>query len=227
MAENKEEPVIDVQSALSKSESFVEDNKKSLLMILGGLAVLVAIWIGYREFLYKPDVAEAEEAIFQAEEYFGMDSLNLAINGDGTNLGFLDVLDKYGNTPSGNLCHYYLGVCYFQQGKYAEAEEELSSFDPKGILSGAVMNSLMGDCKMELGKTEEAIDFYLKGANIDRNEMTTPITLMKAGKAYEELGKFAEAVGLYEQIRSEFPESNEGKEIDKYIAYAKVKAGIE
>ena len=80
---------------------------------------------------------------------------------------------------------------------------------------------------MEQNKTEDAVDYYLKAANIDRNEMTTPIALMKAGKAYEELGKFAEAVGMYEQIRNEFPESNEGKEIDKYIAYAKVKAGIE
>ncbi|MCC7303125.1 MAG: tetratricopeptide repeat protein [Bacteroidia bacterium] len=227
MADNKEEPVVDIQGALSRSEQFVESNKKSLLLILGGVVALVAIWFGYRKMIYEPDVAAAEEAVFMAEEYFAVDSLNKAINGDGTNLGFLDVLDKYGSTPTGNLCHYYLGVCYFQQGKYEEAVEELSGFDPKGVLSGSVVNSLLGDAHMELGKTEEGIDFYIKAANIDRNELTTPIALMKAGKAYEDLGKFAEAVNLYEQIKLEFPDSNEGKEIDKHLAYAKTRAGIE
>lgn len=227
MAENKEEPVVDVQGALSKSEAFVESNKKSLAVILVIVVVLVGTWIGYREIIYKPEVQEAEEAIFMAEEYFGMDSLEKAVNGDGTNPGFLEVLEDYSGTPSGNLCHYYLGVCYFQQGKYEDAIEELSSFDPKGVLSGAVVNSILGDAHMETGKTKEAIDYYLKAANIDRNEMTTPITLMKAGKAYEDLGQFADAVGLYEQIRNEFPESTEGKEIEKHIAYAKTKAGLE
>lgn len=227
MAENKEEPVVDVQGALSRSEAFVETNKKSLLVIFAIIVVLVGTWIGYREIIYKPQVLEAEEAVFQAEEYFAMDSLEKAINGDGTNPGFLEVLEDYSGTPTGNLCNYYLGVCYFQQGKYEDAIEYLSSFDPKGIMSGSVVNSLLGDAHMELGKTKEAIDLYLKAANIERNELTTPITLMKAGKAYEDLGQFTDAVGLYEQIRNEFPESNEGKEIDKHIAFAKTKAGLD
>jgi len=43
---------------------------------------------------------------------------------------------------------------------------------------------------------------------------------MKAGMAYEELGNYEKALSLYKRIKEEFPRSNEGREIDKYIAYA-------
>ncbi len=44
--------------------------------------------------------------MFKAEEYYRMDSLNLALNGDGQNLGFLKVIDRYGGTDAGNLADF-------------------------------------------------------------------------------------------------------------------------
>jgi hypothetical protein len=43
---------------------------------------------------------------------------------------------------------------------------------------------------------------------------------MKAALAQEELGKFEDAVKLYERIKKEFSESQEARDIDKYIARA-------
>jgi hypothetical protein len=48
---------------------------------------------------------------------------------------------------------------------------------------------------------------------------------MKAAMAYEELGNFEKALTLYKKIKDEFPRSNEGREIDKYITYAEGKLG--
>jgi tetratricopeptide (TPR) repeat protein len=227
MADNKEEPIVDVQGALTRSESFLEENKRSILTILAAIVGLVVIWFGYRELIYKPDVQVAEEEMLYAEKYFALDSIDKAMNGDGVNKGFIDIADEYSNTPSGNLAKYYLGVCYFQKGQYQETIDNLKDFDPKGLLVGPVANSLLGDAYMELGETETAVEYYLRSANMDRNDLTTPFVLFKAGKAYEELGKYNEAIGVYEQIRTEFPDSEEGKNIDKYLAYAKTMAGVQ
>jgi TolA-binding protein len=48
--------------------------------------------------------------------------------------------------------------------------------------------------------------------------------MLKAAELLESTGKSAEALKIYETIKQKFPESNEGRNIDKYIARAKVKA---
>lgn len=45
---------------------------------------------------------------------------------------------------------------------------------------------------------------------------------MKAGMLYESDGKWADALKLYERIQDKYPESNEGRSIDKYIARVKL-----
>jgi len=42
---------------------------------------------------------------------------------------------------------------------------------------------------------------------------------MKAAMAYEELGKLDKSLEIYKRIKEEYPRSNEGREIDKYISY--------
>jgi len=49
--------------------------------------------------------------------------------------------------------------------------------------------------------------------------------LFKAGRAYELSGKFQNAADVYEMIRSQYPSSNEGRTIEKYISRAKALAG--
>ncbi|MEZ4998870.1 MAG: tetratricopeptide repeat protein [Bacteroidales bacterium] len=54
------------------------------------------------------------------------------------------------------------------------------------------------------------------------NSFLSPIFLMKAGMLHETNGKWADALKLYERIQDEYPESNEGRSIDKYIARVKL-----
>ena len=50
----------------------------------------------------------------------------------------------------------------------------------------------------------------------------SPICLKKAGLAYEEKQNYADAIKIYERIRNEYAETTEGREMDKFIARAKV-----
>ena len=51
-----------------------------------------------------------------------------------------------------------------------------------------------------------------------KDTFNAPIFLMKAGIAYEELGKYKEALEVYKNIQTNFSESREGRNIEKYIA---------
>lgn len=227
MAEIKEDPIVDFQEKLSRTELYIEENKKSLAIILGSILLLVAAYFGWKKLYKEPLEAEAQGKLFMAERYFEKDSITKAIKGDGLFPGFEEIIDQYGSTKAGSLAHYYLGLCLLQKGDYQEAIDNLEKFDADDIILGPVATAAIGDANQELGKTEEAISKYLKAAAISKNQFTTPIILMKAAKAYEIKGDFKEAVKVYEQIKTDYPETTEGRDIEKYIAYAKTKAGIE
>ncbi|MGL5892339.1 MAG: tetratricopeptide repeat protein, partial [Bacteroidia bacterium] len=57
----------------------------------------------------------------------------------------------------------------------------------------------------------------LKAADREPNKFTTPIFLKKAAFAYEDKGNKAEALKLYQQIKTEYPDSPEAQAVDKYI----------
>ena len=65
----------------------------------------------------------------------------------------------------------------------------------------------------------------MKAAAQSHNKLTAPIFYKKAGIAFEELKSFDDAVRAYEKIKSEYPESAEAQDIDKYIARANAAKG--
>jgi tetratricopeptide (TPR) repeat protein len=218
--EQKEEMLVDMQQAYSKTEKYIEENKKSLTIILGGILLVIGGYFAWDRLYVQPQEEEAVASMFYAQQYFESDSLNKAIKGDGQHKGFVAIADEFSVTKSANLAHYYLGICYLRTGKFEDAITELKQFDTDNAILAPVATGAMGDANMELGKTEDAISFYLKAAKIGDNKFTTPIYLMKAAGAYEDAKNFENAIKIYEQIKTDFPNTNEGREIEKYISRA-------
>ncbi len=223
----KEKPSVDVMETISKAEHFIEKNRKSLLVIGLGVVACVGGYFVYQNMYIDPNTEEAQKAMWVAEKYFKKDSLDKAMRGDGRNKGFIDIADEYSMTRPGNLAHYYLGICYIRKGKYEDAIRELEKFDSNDQMLAPIAAGAIGDADMELGKTDDAVSSYVKAAEMSKNSFTTPIFLMKAGQVYESLAKYKDAISLYERIKSDYPESREGRDIDKYIARAKTLAGME
>lgn len=109
MAEVKDE-TIDIGESVHKAEQYVKDNKRSLSIIGGAAIALIAGYFGYQQFIVKPQEENAQKEMYVAERYFGQDSVNLAIKGDGSFPGFEEIVNSYGSSKSGNLAHYYLGM---------------------------------------------------------------------------------------------------------------------
>ncbi|MEI8113596.1 MAG: tetratricopeptide repeat protein [Bacteroidia bacterium] len=216
--------LIEVESALTKTEQFLENNQKLIGIIIGAIVVVSLGYLSLNKFYLEPRSKNAQDQMFNAQNYFEKDSFNLALNGDGTNPGFLDIIDDFGSTDAGNLAKYYAGVSYLHMGQFENAITYLKKFSTKDLLLGPVAIGAQGDAQLELGKTEKAIDLYTEAYKMNNNELTTPIYMLKAGELLESSNKKDEALKLYETIKQKFPESNEGRSIDKYIARAKSKS---
>lgn len=229
MAEKVKDPNLEnlemVENALSRTEQFIEDNKKLLTIIIGAIVVIVGGYLAYRSLYLKPKQEEAQTQMFVAEQYFEKDSFRLALKGDGNNLGFIDIANEYGSTKSGNLARYYAGICHLRLKEYQKAIEYLEDFKSSDKFLGPIAVGAIGDANMELGKTKEAVEYYMKAADKVINDFTTPIFLMKAAFAYETLGDLENALKIYERVDKDYSKSQEGRKAEKYVAKLKLKLG--
>jgi tetratricopeptide (TPR) repeat protein len=206
-----------VEETLTRTEHFLEENYKYLLYGLSAIIILIGIiWLG-KIYLSKQN-DEAQAQMYQAENYLEMDSLKLALNGDGNYLGFIDIADEYKFTKSGNLAKYCSGVCYLHLGEFEKAIEYLTKYKKEDNVIAALALGAIGDAYVELGDLEKGITKYLEAADYSENAFNTPLFLMKAGQLYELQAKYPDALKVYERIQNSFPQSTEGISIEKYIA---------
>ena len=221
--QGKEEPIEGVENLLTTTEKYIEENQKSLTIIVVAIVVVVLGYIGYRNMYVAPMEEEARSQIFMAERYFEQDSFYLALYGDGNYLGFLDIIDDYSVTRTANLAHYYAGISFLRMGEYDDAIEHLRKFDSRDQMVSPLSLGAVGDAYAGLGDLETAASYYMQAARRRSNQFTSPIFWMKAGQAYEELGRYSRALEAYESILENFPETEEGRQAEKYVARVQLK----
>ena len=226
MSKKNEEQIIDVEETLNSWEKKLEENKQSYGIILGAIVLVVAFYFAWAKLYVAPQEAEAQSSMFYAERYFSIDSLDKAMFGDGNYLGFNEIIDEYGVTSAANLAHYYMGIGYLKKGEYQNAIDHLEKFSSDDQILSAISQGAIGDAYVELGNLGEAAENYMKAANKNKNKFTTPIYMMRAGIVYEDLAKYDDAIKVYETIKNDYPETNEGREIEKFIARAQASSTV-
>src|SRR5690606_17373535 len=154
-----------------KSGSFILENQKNLVFIIGVIVVLVLLYIGYQRFYLAPRAATAADQLFKAETYATVDSLQQrAIDGDGSYPGFKEIADEYENTKSANIANAYLGGLYLRQGKYQEAINALEKYsNTSSTVLDPLVIGLLGDAYSELKDYKKAASYYKKAAEKNSN----------------------------------------------------------
>jgi tetratricopeptide (TPR) repeat protein len=210
--------VMNENPALAKAQGFWQQNQK---LIIGAVAVVVigfAGWFGYTEYIVKPKEEKAAEALFKAEEYFRMDSTNLALNGDGQSRGLLYVIKTFSGTKSANLAHFYAGVSYLKMGDFNNAVKYLKDFSTDAKQIQLLAYGALGDAYAEQNKTDDAITYYKKaGSEFEKDDNNSAEYLFRAALLLETKGKTAEALDLYKEIKEKFPKTEKGFQADRYI----------
>ena len=213
-----EDQFAQIEETLTRTEQFIEENQKSLMTIVGVIVGLVALFSVYQNFYIEPMEKEAQAEMYMAELYFQKDSFNLALNGDGQYLGFLDIADDYSSTNVGQLANYYAGLSYLHTADYDNAIEYLGDFSSDDIILSSLALGCMGDAYMELGDTDAALDAYADAVNNSANDFTAPRYMMKQAMIYTSNGDNNKALDLFKAIQSDYKTSREANGIEKYIA---------
>ena len=214
----------------SKTEEFVAKNQNIILSIVGGIALITVGYLLYNKFVAQPSQNEAASNMFQAQQYFKQavdatgktsDSLyNLALNGGEGKQGFLDILSSSSSASAENLAHYYAGMAFLNTKQYQKAIEHLSDFKSDDVFTNAMAIGAIGDANAELKKPAEALEFYVKAAESNKNDMSTPRFLLKAGQTALTLGKKEDAVKYFTDIKDNFQDTPEAQNIDALIGMA-------
>jgi tetratricopeptide (TPR) repeat protein len=227
MAKKKQEKEkeLEVGEILSRSEQFIEKNKKLLAYGIVGVAAVVGLVIAYHYGYAQPRNERAKVALFKGEQFLEKDSFALALNGNGFDFeGFEAIADQYGRTNAGNVAKAYTGVCYYKLGDPQTAIKWLKSYKGSDPHIAPAMTGLIGDCYVSTGNTKEAISYFEKAAAKADNDLLSPIYLKKAGIAYESLNRYRDAIKAYTTIKEKYGRSAEAMDIDKYITRAEIKS---
>ena len=209
----------------SRTEEWVARNQKYIIGFLAVAALVTVAYLLYQKFVAEPRETEAAEEMFIAQQNFqkavdgaSPDSLfNLALNGSEGKFGFLKIADEYSGTDAANLAHYYAGISFLNTGKYAEAIEHLEKFKSEDEILSTLAQGAIGDAFAQKNQPAEALEYYLKAAGMNENEFTTPRFLLKAGQAELVLGKKADALKHFTEIKEKYPQAPESRDIDALI----------
>lgn len=195
-----------------------EKNQKTIITAVVVLVVAVVGYFGYENLYKKPAEEDASKALTMPSIYYQVDSLNMALNGDGKNPGFSKIEKKYSGTAAANLAYYYEGLTYLKMGDYKKAISALSKFDGKGTLLENQANGAIGVAYMESGDKNKAIDYFKKATANKEDDIVTPLYLYHLGLAYEAAGQNNEAKDVFIRIRDEYPRSIHARDMEKELA---------
>lgn len=217
---------IEVEEIVSRSEQFIDKNKKGLIIATIAIIAIVGVYLAYHYGYQNPQEEKAKSAMFKGEQYFARDSFELALNGNGADyIGFDEMSKKYRGTASGNLAKAYAGICYYQMGDFQTAADRLKSFSASDQNIAPTITGLIGDCFVAMDKVKEGVSYFEKAASKANNDLISPIYLKKAGTAYESLQQYDNAIKAYTTIKEKYSASVEAADIDKYITRAQILSG--
>ncbi|WP_420553029.1 tetratricopeptide repeat protein [Tenacibaculum aiptasiae] len=216
----------------NKSEQWIEKNSKPLFYGLVTVAALILVYLAYNKFIAEPTERDASNNLAYPRALFEKASTSAGVKADSLyNLslvggvdgkyGFTDIASMYSGTKAGNLANYYAGISYLKMKKYDKAIEYLSDFSSDDELLGPTALGAIGDAFADINQPKDALEYYEKAANKKDNQFTSPLFLFKAAQTAMELKEYSKAEKLYTTIKERYANSDQGRDIEKYINSAK------
>jgi tetratricopeptide (TPR) repeat protein len=209
----------------SKTEEFVAKNQKAIFGIVAAIALVTVSYVLFQKFVAEPKEENAASEMFLAQQNFQKategtksDSLyNLALKGAEGKFGFIDIASKYEGTDAGNLANYYAGMAYLNTGKYDQAISYLEKFKSEDMVLSTLAIGAIGDAYAQKNQSKEALEFYVKASENNKNEFTTPRFLLKAGQTALGLNNKVDALKYFTEIKEKYEATPEAANIDALI----------
>lgn len=220
-----------VQEALSHGAEAVLSHKKGLILTIVIAAIIASGIFGWRFYSQRQSVkAEAEfnDALVTYEAPVvapGQPPQPNEITYSDENKKFQDALAKfaivikqYPNTRSGQLAKYYSALCEQHLGKNSQAIADLSEIENGSNRDFAAMARFkLAQIYDQTGKSEQAVQLYNGLLSNPSVLVPKPIVLLALAGHYRQSNP-AQAARLYNQIKTEYPDSGAADEANQQLA---------
>jgi len=220
-------PEVDI---IDRARGFWEKFSKPIIYVGGAIILIAGGWLIYKYMVKLPKENKADEVVYITQKYFN-DFANATeesaktsfaqkcLNGDGSNSGALKIISRYSGTKAANLCSYYAGACYLHLKQFDKSIKYLKDFKTDATQIQSRAYGMIGDAYAELKKSNDALDYYKKAAEVnEKDEYTTSEFLFRAGLYAESVGKTSDAIELYKKLKANYPLTEKAADIDRYLA---------
>jgi len=188
-----------------KAVNWLKNNQKALTWGLIGAAVVVIILWG--SFSAR-DAAEQEASILTLQAGYSLSANNLEQARD----LLLQAVTEYGRVPSAGRATFMLGHVLFRLGQVDSARTFYSRYldrYAKQPAFAAAATAGVAACLEQTGNWPGAARDYAEAARLLDDHLSAAGYLMSAGRCYTLAGESQQAITMYEQLKTRFPNSAE------------------
>ncbi|HEX6982706.1 MAG TPA: tetratricopeptide repeat protein [Balneolaceae bacterium] len=202
----------------SRTQSFYDNNKAA---VIGGFIALIVIIGGAVGYYYYSSTQEneAQRLMAHATQDYMRGNYQEALTGSKADftVGFQQIIANYSGTDAANLARYYAAVAEYNLGNFEQALEYIKEFEvPEGIM-GVGPISFHGVLLTAMGNHAQAADIFVKAAEWDQNDSTTPYNYLEAANAFYDAGNQAAAQEYAERVINNYSSSPQVAEAQRLL----------
>jgi predicted negative regulator of RcsB-dependent stress response len=223
----------DFATAVERSVEYAESHTRMILYAIGAVVVLAALVFGVRAFLGQRSAAASADLGYALKVYQAPVVATGAKPQDKTEPSFpseaarqaraKDLLEgvraHHGHTDSADVAGLYLAQIAASTGKLDEARKLWSDFIDQHKDSAAAAEARLNlyDIERRQGKAEALVGRLTPMVDDSSSPLPKDVVLYELGLTYDKLQRKQEAIGAYQKIVDEFPQSGYRQEAQQKL----------
>ena len=191
---------------VDKSEEILAKARANKKVIIWSLVVAEVCVVAVLVYILVAQAGsrKADELIAKADAAQN-DSIALTLYAQAADAGY----------KSGNRAKAEMGIRLYRDGKYQEALEYLDDCSLDDEIAEAGVETLKGDCYVNLDQLDKAISAYKDAIDdADENPEIVPFVLIKMANIYRSQGNYEAEAKAYKEIIDEYPSYVNSTRID-------------
>jgi TolA-binding protein len=200
------------------SEWYYANQRNAIVAVVAILAIVGALWSYSYHVRSNNERASAE--LGKVYSLYDNGQYKEAIEGipQDTILGLKSLVENYDGTDAGEIAELYLANAYSMTNDYENALKHFESCSVSDARLKAAVIAGIASCNEIKKNYREAAEHYRKAASLSGISVATPEYLFNAANNFALCGEKETARELYNRLKKEFPQSQQARDIDRFLA---------